>query len=63
MGLPQGDDIMLMYQSTGFQDVAAVRELFHKRPIREFEDWMIRQGIWKDGHLTKRAGDPTIFIK
>ena len=63
MGLPQGDDIMLMYQSTGFQDVAAVRELFHKRPIREFEDWMIRQGIWKDGHLTKRAGDSTIFIK
>lgn len=63
MGLPQGDDIMLMYQSTGFQDVAAVRELYGKRPIREFEDWMIRWGIWKDGHLTKRAGDPTIFIR
>ncbi len=63
MGLPQGDDIMLMYQSTGFQDVAAVRELYGKRPIREFEDWMIRWGIWKDGHLTRRAGDPTIFIR
>lgn len=63
MGLPQGDDIMLMYQSTGFQDVAAVRETFQKRPIKEFEDWMIRWGIWENGHLTKRAGDPTIFLK
>mgnify|MGYP004455907261 CR=1 FL=1 len=63
MGLPQGDDIMLMYQSTGFQDVAAVRETFQKRPVKEFEDWMIRWGIWENGHLTKRAGDPTIFLK
>ena len=60
MGLPQADDIMLMYQSTSFHDVAAVRELFHKRPISEFEDWMIQHGIWKDGHLTNCAGDPTI---
>lgn len=62
MGLPQADDIMLMYQSTSFHDVAAVRELFHKRPIPEFEAWMIQHGIWKDGHLTDRAGDPTIFL-
>ena len=62
MGLPQADDIMLMYQSTSFHDVAAVRELFHKRPIPEFEDWMIQHGIWKDGHLTELAGDPTIFL-
>ncbi len=63
MGLPQGDDIMLMYQSTGFQDVAAVRETFQKRPIKEFEDWMVHWGIWENGHLTKKAGDPTIFLK
>ena len=62
MGLPQADDIMLMYQSTSFHDVAAVRELFHKRPIPEFEAWMIQHGIWKDGHLTELAGDPTIFL-
>lgn len=63
MGLPQGDDIMLMYQSTGFHDIAATRETFHKRPIREFEEWMIKWGIWDNGKLTKRAGDPTIFYR
>ncbi len=62
MGLPQADDIMLMYQSTSFHDIAAVRELFHKRPIPEFENWMIQHGIWKNGHLTDLAGDPTIFL-
>jgi ethanolamine ammonia-lyase large subunit len=63
MGLPQGDDIMLMYQSTGYHDVAAVREMFHKRPIKEFEDWLINRGIWKNGKLSKNAGDPTLFFK
>ena len=62
MGVPEGDDIMLMYQSTGFQDVAAVREIMHKHPICEFEEWMIRHGIWENGKLTSRAGDPTIFF-
>lgn len=63
MGLPQGDDIMLMYQSTGFHDGAALREISHKRPIREFEQWLEKWGIWKDGHLGRRAGDPTIFLR
>jgi ethanolamine ammonia-lyase large subunit len=36
MGLPQADDIMLMYQSTGVHDVAAAREILGKEPIREF---------------------------
>lgn len=63
MGLPQGDDIMLMYQSTGFHDIAAVRETFKKRPIKEFEQWMEKWGIWENQRLTKRAGDPTIFLK
>ena len=62
MGLPQADDIMLMYQSTSFHDVAAVRELFHKHPVPEFEEWLIQHGIWKDGHLTALAGDPTLFL-
>ncbi|MGN1003269.1 MAG: ethanolamine ammonia-lyase subunit EutB [Oscillospiraceae bacterium] len=62
MGLPQGDDVMLMYQSTSYQDVAAVRELLHKRPIPAFEAWMERWGIWENGRLGPRAGDPTIFL-
>lgn len=61
MGLPQGDDVMLMYQSTSFHDIAATRELLKKRPIKEFEDWLIARGIWNNGRLTEKAGDPTLF--
>lgn len=63
MGLPQGDDVMLMYQSTGYHDDAALREITHKRPIKEFEEWLNKWGIWEDGHLGRNAGDPTIFLK
>lgn len=62
MGLPQGDDIMLMYQSTGFHDIAAVREMLGKHPIAEFEKWLMKYEIWDGKKLGKRAGDPTIFI-
>lgn len=62
MGVPQGDDIMLMYQSTGFHDIATVREMLGKRPIREFELWLEKYGIMENGKLTKRAGDPTLFL-
>ncbi len=63
MGLPQGDDVMLMYQSTGYHDDAALREITNKRPIKEFEEWLNKWGIWEDGHLGRNAGDPTIFLK
>jgi Ethanolamine ammonia-lyase, large subunit len=61
MGLPQGDDVMLMYESTGYHDIAAVRETLGLRPIREFEKWLEERGIWENGRLTERAGDLTIF--
>lgn len=61
MGLPQGDDVMLMYQSTGFHDVAALRELTGKKPVDEFLKWMEKRGIWEDGHPGKRFGDVSIF--
>lgn len=61
MGIPSGDDIMLMYQSTGFHDIQAVREIIEKRPIREFEEWAEKMEILKDGKFGARAGDPTIF--
>lgn len=63
MGLPQGDDVMLMYQSTSYQDIAALRTLLHKRPIPEFESWLEKRGIWRDGHLGPAAGDPTWFLE
>lgn len=63
MGVPCGDDVMLMYQSTGYHDVAALREISGKRAIREFEKRMEELGILKDGVLGENAGDPSIFIK
>ena len=62
MGLPQGDDVMLMYQSTGFHDIAAAREILKKEPIKEFADWLSRYDIWVDGHPGKNFGNPTIFV-
>jgi len=62
MGLPQGDDVMLMYQSTGFHDLAALRELTGKRPIKEFETWLETWGFWENGRLTRQAGDFTKFL-
>lgn len=63
MGLPQADDIMLMYQSTSFHEVAAVRQLLKKEPIPEFKSWLEKWGIWENGHLGRNAGDPSIFFK
>ncbi len=61
MGVPAGDDIMLMYQSSSFHDVMAMREVSGKRPIKEFEKRMEELGILENGRLTKKAGDPSIF--
>lgn len=62
MGLPQADDIMLMYQSTGYHDIAAIRQLLKKEPIPEFKIWLEKYGIWKDGKLGPNAGDASIFF-
>jgi len=62
MGVPEGDDCMLMYQCTGFHDSAAAREIFGLRPAKEFDQWLERMGITKDGLYTDRAGDASIFF-
>ena len=62
MGVPQGDDCMLMYQSTGFHDSAALREIFGLRPIREFDQWLEKMGFSENGRLTGRAGDASVFL-
>jgi ethanolamine ammonia-lyase large subunit len=62
MGLPMGDDIMLNYQSTSFHDNASIRQLLGLRPTPEFEAWMERMGLMKDGRLTTLAGDMRIFL-
>ena len=63
IGTPAGDDIMLMYQSSGYHDVCTMREIFNKRPIPEFEAWCERMGIMENGRLTPKAGDASIFLK
>ncbi|MED4017754.1 ethanolamine ammonia-lyase subunit EutB [Sutcliffiella cohnii] len=61
MGVPGGDDVMLSYQDTSYHDDASLRELLGLRPLREFETWLERMGIMKNGRLTERAGDLSIF--
>lgn len=63
MGVPVADDVMLMYQSTSYHDVAAVREITHTHPIREFEKRLTELGLYQDGKLTALAGDPSIFAE
>ncbi len=63
LGVPSSDDIMLNYQTNAYHDTAAIREILGLRPIREFELWLEKMGIMENGRLTRRAGDPTIFMK
>ena len=64
MGVPHGDDIMLMYQCTGYHEAESLRQLFGKTSIPEFEAWLKRMDlITADRHLTSRFGDASIFLK
>ena len=62
MGIPHGDDIMLNYQTTGFRETAALRELTGKTAIPEFQKWLEKMGFMEDGKLTKKAGDGSSLI-
>jgi len=62
MGVPQGDDCMLMYQCTGFHEAAALREVFGLRPIHEFDMWLEKMGFSENGKLTPKAGDASVFL-
>lgn len=63
MAIPNGDDIMLNYQTTGYQETASIRQLLNKRPIKEFEEWLEKHGFMEDGQLTAKAGDGSYFLK
>lgn len=63
IGVPAGDDIMLNYQTNAYHDANAIREIAGLHPIDEFEAWLEKNGIYENGKLTRRAGDPTIFIR
>jgi ethanolamine ammonia-lyase large subunit len=48
MGIPGSDDIMLNYQSTSFHDALYVRKVLGLKPAPEFEQWLLKQGIFDD---------------
>lgn len=62
MGVPHGDDPMLMYQSTGYHEIPTLRELLGLEPAPEFKAWLEEWGIWKDGRLGPNGGDASVFL-
>lgn len=63
MGIPHGDDIMLNYQTTGFRDTAALREIFGLKAIAPFQNWLEKMGFVENGRLTKKAGDGSVLLR
>lgn len=62
IGVPQSDDVMLMYQSTSYHDIAAVREMLSLSPIEPFKNWLESYGIWENGGYGKNFGNPRVFL-
>ncbi|CAM3794164.1 ethanolamine ammonia-lyase subunit EutB [Mesobacillus zeae] len=64
MGIPHGDDVMLNYQTTGYHETPTLRELLNLKPIKPFEEWMMKMGfIDEKGKMTSKAGDASVFLK
>jgi ethanolamine ammonia-lyase large subunit len=63
ISVPQGDDIMLMYQCPGYHETPALREIMGLRPVPEFEAWLEKMGLMENGRMTRRAGDASFFIR
>lgn len=63
MGIPHGDDVMLNYQTTGYHETAALREIYGLTAIEPFHKWLVKKGIVNEkGVLTKIAGDGSILL-
>ncbi|KAB4861979.1 ethanolamine ammonia lyase large subunit, partial [Bacteroides thetaiotaomicron] len=62
MGIPHGDDVMLNYQTTGFHETAALREMFGLTAIKPFQEWLEKMGFIRSGRLTDLAGDASILL-
>ena len=62
MGIPHGDDVMLNYQTTGFRETAALRELYGLTAIPPFQAWLEKMGFVEDGKLTELAGDASVLL-
>jgi len=55
MGVPGADDVMLAYQSSSFHDALYLRRVLGLRPAPEFEDWLVRMGVF-DGQNSLSRG-------
>ncbi len=63
MGIPHGDDVMLNYQTTGFRETAALREIFGLTAIKPFHEWLVKMGFADErGRLTPKAGDASLLL-
>ena len=62
MGIPHGDDIMLNYQTTGFRETAALRQITGKTAIPEFQCWLEKMGFLENGRPTKKTGDGSSLL-
>ena len=62
MGIPHGDDIMLNYQTTGFRETAALRQLTGKTAIPEFQRWLEKMGFFENGKPTPKTGDGSSLL-
>ncbi|MDX2185390.1 MAG: ethanolamine ammonia-lyase subunit EutB [Opitutaceae bacterium] len=55
MGVPGADDVMLGYQSTSYHDSHYLRQTLGLRPAPEFEAWLERMQIARNGELLPPA--------
>ncbi len=63
MGIPHGDDVMLNYQTTGYHETAALREMFGLTAIKPFHEWLVKMGfVTEEGKLTALAGDASVLF-
>ncbi len=63
MGIPHGDDVMLNYQTTGYHETAALREMFSLTAIKPFHNWLVKMGfVDEKGRLTEKAGDASLLF-
>ena len=53
---------MLNYQTTGFHETAALREMFGLTAIAPFQRWLEKMGFVEDNRLTALAGDASILL-
>ena len=61
MGVPGADDIMLGYQSTSFHDAQYIRQVLGLRPAPEFEAWLERMRIARQGRLQPIDGQHALL--